>query len=297
MTSPETARIFREEFLATEGPVIVARRFPRLRRTILRWAHEGHLRSVAPGVFVPTHLELDGHLLLLVAMAWLPTAVVQGEAAAFVHGIRQTAPDVIDLAYEHTVQAPTGFRISRRKVPTDQVLFIGEICVTSPALTAIDLAATDAGASVDHLRRTGQVSLEELWAAFQSAPSRPGNEARRRILERTTTNPWSNAERDLHSILDSEDLQGWVANHPVLIEGNLYFLDVAFPEAKLAIEVDGWEFHSSRQTFESDRRRQNALVSAGWTVLRFTVEMLEDSDYVVESIRSMLTCPKSSARS
>jgi hypothetical protein len=47
-------------------------------------------------------------------------------------------------------------------------------------------------------------------------------------------------------------------------------VDFAFVDVKLAIEVDGYGFHSDRLTFQSDRVRQNALVAAGWTVLRFT---------------------------
>jgi very-short-patch-repair endonuclease len=41
--------------------------------------------------------------------------------------------------------------------------------------------------------------------------------------------------------------------------------------------------------FESDRLRQNALLLAGWLVLRFTWQMLtEDPDYVVRTTRQAL---------
>lgn len=38
----------------------------------------------------------------------------------------------------------------------------------------------------------------------------------------------------------------------------------------LAIEVDGWAWHSDVDRFAHDRRRRNALMLAGWTVSRFT---------------------------
>lgn len=48
-------------------------------------------------------------------------------------------------------------------------------------------------------------------------------------------------------------------------------LDVAFPDVRLAIEVDGYEFHGKYLTdFTRDRERQNALTIAGWRILRFT---------------------------
>jgi very-short-patch-repair endonuclease len=38
----------------------------------------------------------------------------------------------------------------------------------------------------------------------------------------------------------------------------------------VAVEVDGWAWHTDPERFRRDRQRQNALVLAGWTVLRFT---------------------------
>lgn len=47
------------------------------------------------------------------------------------------------------------------------------------------------------------------------------------------------------------------------------------------IEIDGREHHGSQTAFEGDRERQNDLVAAGWSVLRFTWTMLTDSPEVV----------------
>jgi very-short-patch-repair endonuclease len=47
-------------------------------------------------------------------------------------------------------------------------------------------------------------------------------------------------------------------------------VDLAVPELRLALEHDGRTVHEQADVFRDDRRRQNALVAAGWTVLRFT---------------------------
>ena len=47
-------------------------------------------------------------------------------------------------------------------------------------------------------------------------------------------------------------------------------VDPALPDLRLAIEPDGRAVHDRADAFVVDRRRQNALVAAGWTVLRFT---------------------------
>ncbi|CAN5248057.1 hypothetical protein BH09ACT3_BH09ACT3_12600 [soil metagenome] len=39
---------------------------------------------------------------------------------------------------------------------------------------------------------------------------------------------------------------------------------------RLVIELDGWEHHHSRESFEADRRRDAELARRGFTVLRFT---------------------------
>lgn len=47
-------------------------------------------------------------------------------------------------------------------------------------------------------------------------------------------------------------------------------VDLALPEVRLALGHDGRAVHDRPDAFVADRRRQNALVAAGWTVLRFT---------------------------
>jgi len=59
-----------------------------------------------------------------------------------------------------------------------------------------------------------------------------------------------------------------VRQHP--LAGTRYRLDYAWPRNRLAVEVDGYGPGSSRQAFQQDRERQNALVLAGWAMLRFT---------------------------
>jgi len=65
------------------------------------------------------------------------------------------------------------------------------------------------------------------------------------------------------------------------------FADVAFPEQRIAIEVDGRRHHADR--FEEDRLRQNEIVLRGWRVLRFTWKMLtERQDLVLSRIVQLL---------
>jgi very-short-patch-repair endonuclease len=66
-------------------------------------------------------------------------------------------------------------------------------------------------------------------------------------------------------------------------------IDAAYPERKLAIEVDGYEHHTTPGAFQRDRTRQNRLVALGWTVLRFTWEdVVQRPDMVAEAIKQAI---------
>ena len=58
-------------------------------------------------------------------------------------------------------------------------------------------------------------------------------------------------------------------------------VDAVWPELKLVVEVDGYEFHGDRRSFENDRARDATLVAAGYRVIRFTATQLADEPLIV----------------
>ena len=66
-------------------------------------------------------------------------------------------------------------------------------------------------------------------------------------------------------------------------------VDVVWREAKLVVELDGYEYHGTRTSFEEDRRRDAILQVAGYQVLRLTHRRLaEEPAKVLFELRSML---------
>lgn len=51
--------------------------------------------------------------------------------------------------------------------------------------------------------------------------------------------------------------------------GGRYRLDFAHLETKTAIELDGYDYHASKEQFIKDRERQRRLEADGWYVMRF----------------------------
>ncbi len=56
--------------------------------------------------------------------------------------------------------------------------------------------------------------------------------------------------------------------------GSTYRIDQAYPTERVAVELDGEAFHSSREQRERDRRRDVALALLGWLTLRFSYRRL-----------------------
>ena len=52
-------------------------------------------------------------------------------------------------------------------------------------------------------------------------------------------------------------------------------VDAYFPDAKLIVEADGWEFHNDRQAFEDDRERDAENLRHGLSTLRITKERID----------------------
>ena len=73
-------------------------------------------------------------------------------------------------------------------------------------------------------------------------------------------------------------------------------VDVIYDRHKLIVELDSRRWHDTSSAFEDDRRRDNALVAAGWRVIRITWRMLHDEPQkVADLLRQLLSCGESAA--
>jgi very-short-patch-repair endonuclease len=92
------------------------------------------------------------------------------------------------------------------------------------------------------------------------------------------------------TLVRERSLREPVAQYPVYVDGRLVArLDFAYPELKIGIELDGYAFHSDRQSFERDRRRLTELVNEGWHMLVFTRPQVRDHPaWVEQAVRKAL---------
>ena len=82
--------------------------------------------------------------------------------------------------------------------------------------------------------------------------------------------PESVVETQVLGLMRSFDLPSPVAQHLVSIPGSSDIrVDFAYPELRIAIEVDSVRWHSGLRAIHRDNRRQNLLAARGWLVLCF----------------------------
>lgn len=79
--------------------------------------------------------------------------------------------------------------------------------------------------------------------------------------------------------------------HPVVVGDHTYRLDylIEGDQLQVAVELDGYEFHSDRPAFTYDRLRQNDLAAAGYTMLRFSYDAVRcDTHRCVQQLQALL---------
>jgi very-short-patch-repair endonuclease len=212
-------------------------------------------------------------------------ATASGMAAAWWHGLTRYAPEVVEVTVPKTAHHPKrpGMRTRRRDLKAVDVVERKGLRVTELALTVVEAAVRPGGgAKLMDAALQHRVELRGLWRAHLRNKGRHGSPTARRLLQAASDGARSEAERLLIRLLKAARITGWRANYP--LAG--YRIDVAFPRQKVAIEVDGWAFHSDHDDFQHDRERQNDIALLGWQVLRFTwLDLTEYPQRVIAEIR------------
>ncbi|MGV0744478.1 type IV toxin-antitoxin system AbiEi family antitoxin domain-containing protein [Mycolicibacterium sp. XJ870] len=212
-------------------------------------------------------------------------AVASGLAAAWWHGVTKYAPEAVEVTAPRAsrLQLRVGTKLRRRDLDPVDIVKRRGLRVTSLPLTVVEAAARRGGGAklMDNALQR-HVELRDLWRAHLRNKGRYGSPAARRLLMAAADGARSEAERLLVKLLMAEGITGWKANYRV----GIYKVDVAFPGVKVAIETDGWAFHSDQEDFQKDRVKQNELALRGWQVLRFTwLDLTEYPQRVIAEIR------------
>jgi very-short-patch-repair endonuclease len=142
---------------------------------------------------------------------------------------------------------------------------------------------------LDRAFQQGWLAPRDLDHRLDEQPGRWGNRQLAGLARDCRPGIEAESERRLQRLLEQAGVRGWIANHPVRVGGRRFRPDIAFPQFRLAVEVDGWAHHRTKERRDADVERDNLLMLAGWRVLRFTWEDVVDRpEYVLGVIRAAL---------
>ena len=254
--------------------------------------------EVAPRVYmVATGVEPTPKQELM-ALTLTTDGVASGLSAAALHGLVPfPATQEVTVARRRRTIRHSGVR-STKDLPDLDITVVEGIRTMAPARTIVDVVANlspqAAEELVDRALVTGLVRARRLRARAHdlATPRRRGCAIVLRLL--ATAHPeLSHARNSFEAralrLLERAGAPPPRVNYRVRTGGQVRYLDLAWPELMILVELDGRGPHSSRRVFDDDRARQNALVADGWTVFRLTWTALQrDPDAALEPIVAAL---------
>lgn len=124
--------------------------------------------------------------------------------------------------------------------------------------------------SYEEAAKRGWIDPKDVPAELRVPPARGGARRGNKSTTRRAAEDDAPGPRLWYAL---KDIPGAHQEFGGAIPGRAFRLDVAFPDQRLCIEIDGWEHHGKfKADFQRDRERQNLLCLAGWRILRFTAK-------------------------
>jgi very-short-patch-repair endonuclease len=228
-------------------------------------------RPLHPRVYLASGHRYDDEARVRAAALWAGDAsVLCGVAAAWWHGMAERPPVTVAVTVprQRHPRARPGITVCRRDLAPEDVLERRGVAVTARPLTVLEAAVELGGGGGLLLDRALQrwVGFPEVYEAYCRNLGSHGSTTAGRLLVAAADRSACVAERLLVRLLRESGATGWRCGVPA----SNYLIDLAFPASRVAIEVDGWAWHMDAERAQGDKRRRNALVRQGWTILRYT---------------------------
>jgi very-short-patch-repair endonuclease len=255
----------------------------------------GRLYLIHPGVYAVGHPDITLRGLWRAAvLACGPGAVLSHRDAAHLWGIRESHRRPIDVTApgrsRHVSERITVHR-PRALDPRDVTCKDG-IPVTIVPRTLLDCAEVlkprQLRRAWDESQRLDLFDRETIQELMDRSPGRHGLRPLGALMSEYLDAPHTREELEARfaDMVRDFDLPRPIYNAALLG----YEIDALYEEERIAIELDGFEFHGkSRAQHERDRVKQLDLQLAGYTVVRLTWRMLNDPARAAAQIQNLLS--------
>ena len=243
----------------------------------------GRWIAVHPGVYAMAGSPWTWHRELTAACYWARDGLASHRSAAALWGLAGFEPLLpIDITSTRCHLPPrSGLRVhhTNRLLPSDRTK---RSAVPSTAIerTLLDLGAVApphrVAIAFDSALRRGLTTTERLDDYLRLVAKRGRRGCRLlRSLVRSRSLHTKTPESPLESVFFDAILSSGLPIPELQYEirdGERFVarVDFAWPDERVALEMDGYEFHSGREEWERDRDRRNGITSLGWRVLHGT---------------------------
>ena len=251
-------------------------------------------QRVLHGAYVPVGVTIDLAVRARAAARLLPDhAHLSDRCLLWLHGVDVLPPGALLLEAVvprgAVVPRRSGMRLREAHLPVADRTQHAGVRVLRPARAVADLLRmlplVEAVVVADAVLHAGLCTSDELHRELTGHARLRGVRGAYRALQLSNPAAESPPESRVRLILVSAGLQPVPQYDVHDASGNwLAQVDLAFPQWRVAIEYDGRAVHEREDVFTRDRQRQNALVGAGWVVLRFTAADLRYPSALVQAV-------------
>jgi hypothetical protein len=256
---------------------------------IHRRVRRGALLTEYPGVYRVGHRAPVVEARYLAAVrACGEGAVLSGRAAAHLLGLLKGAPPPAEVTTRNRRRVE-GVRTRRSDVDRRDRTEVRGIPVTTVPRTLVDLAALLSPAELARACHEAGVRYRTTPSQVKTVLARRRGSSRAALLRDVMTGETkvtlSDLERGFLELLRAEGLPLPVTNR---VAGGRR-VDCRWPEYRLTVELDSYQYHHTRHAWEQDRRREREARARGDEFRRYTYgDVFEDPRFMVRELHELL---------
>ncbi len=265
---------------------------------VARQVRSGAWVRVGRGAYLPTGAEATARrtaLARIVAVHHRLTAphVFSHDSAALLWGLPQwTLPDVVHVYQRNRPGVRRDLGVRRHiGTPAAAVTLAEDLPVTTLGLTAVDCARAmtprAALVVVDAALRAG-ASRDELLQLLARDPAGRGSARARQVVVLGDAGAESPQESALRFLLLRAGLPQPQTQVRIDTHLGTFWADLGWEQWRVALEYDGRLKYSDPDALVREKRRHDALVEAGWSVIRVTKEDLARPNLLVARVERLL---------
>jgi hypothetical protein len=167
---------------------------------------------------------------------------------------------------------------------------------TAPAWTAVEVARglrrPRALATLDAALRSATCDRRSLVRAAAAQAGRRGIVAVRDLIPLADGAAESPMESEARLVFIDGGLPSPVLQYEIVDRSRrVWRLDFAWPDRRLAVEYDGFDFHSSPAELRRDRQKRAALIELGWNVISIVADDVRRRQWdLIRRVASELDC-------